>query len=93
MEMDAEASTHRDLGRCPEQGEAEGLALGAYRYTQYLTKKNGTQGAATILLERAPSAAQRAALRDQGDNPDQLLNEISETPEATSLLQLFIDFI
>ena len=42
---------------------------------------------------RAYIERQRAALRDQGDNPDQLLNEISETPEATSLLQLFIDFI
>ncbi len=42
---------------------------------------------------RAYIERQRAALRDQGDNPDQLLNEISETPEATSLLRLFIDFI
>ena len=42
---------------------------------------------------RAYIERQRAALRDQGDDPDQLLSEISETPEATSLLQRFISFI
>ncbi|UXZ53339.1 glutamine amidotransferase [Halomonas sp. 7T] len=42
---------------------------------------------------RAYIERQRAALRDQGDDPDQLLSEIGETPEATRLLQRFISFI
>lgn len=42
---------------------------------------------------RAYIERQRAALRDQGDDPDRLLDDIRETPDATSLLQRFLGFI
>ncbi|XUO83455.1 glutamine amidotransferase [Halomonas sp. KM007] len=39
---------------------------------------------------RAYIERQRAALRDQGEDPDQLLQDIAETPDATRLLTRFI---
>ncbi|WP_311063106.1 glutamine amidotransferase [Halomonas sp. DWK9] len=42
---------------------------------------------------RAYIERQRAALRDQGDDPDQLISTISETPDASSLLQRFMGFL
>lgn len=47
----------------------------------------------TPQVMRAYIERQRAALRDQGDDPDALLNAINDTPEATSLLRHFLRFV
>ncbi|MEA2117992.1 glutamine amidotransferase [Halovibrio sp. HP20-50] len=47
----------------------------------------------TAPVMRAYIERQRAALRNQGEDPDTLLAEISDSPEASSLLQRFLAFV
>jgi GMP synthase (glutamine-hydrolysing) len=47
----------------------------------------------TIPVMRAYIERQRAALRDQGENPETLSAEVTDAPEAASLLQHFLSFV
>jgi GMP synthase (glutamine-hydrolysing) len=47
----------------------------------------------TVPVMRAYIERQRAALRDQGENPSTLSAEVTEAPEAASLLQRFLNFV
>ncbi|KPQ20538.1 MULTISPECIES: glutamine amidotransferase [unclassified Halomonas] len=47
----------------------------------------------TAPVMRAYLERQRAALRDQGEDPDALLSAVQDTPEASSLLRRFMAFI
>ncbi|SDO11227.1 glutamine amidotransferase [Vreelandella arcis] len=47
----------------------------------------------TVPIMQAYIARQRAALRDQGEDPEALISAVRDTPEATGLLQRFLAFI
>ncbi|TVP48914.1 MAG: glutamine amidotransferase [Halomonas sp.] len=47
----------------------------------------------TAPVMRAYIERQRAALRDQGEDPESLLANVTDSPEATSLLQRFLGFV
>ncbi|MCH4811808.1 glutamine amidotransferase [Vreelandella neptunia] len=47
----------------------------------------------SVPVMRAYIERQRAALRDQGENPESLSAEVTEAPEAASLLQRFLAFV
>jgi GMP synthase (glutamine-hydrolysing) len=47
----------------------------------------------TVPVMRAYIERQRAALRDQGENPETLSAEVTDAPEAASLLQHFLSFV
>jgi GMP synthase (glutamine-hydrolysing) len=47
----------------------------------------------TVPVMRAYIERQRAALRDQGEDPENLLADVTDCPEATSLLRRFLTFV
>ena len=47
----------------------------------------------TAPVMRAYLERQRAALRDQGEDPDALLSDVHDTPEASGLLRRFLAFV
>ena len=47
----------------------------------------------TASVMRTYIERQRAALRDQGEDPDHLAANVTDSPEATSLLQRFLAFV
>ncbi|MFN2409823.1 MAG: glutamine amidotransferase [Halomonas sp.] len=47
----------------------------------------------TVPVMRAYLERQRAALRDQGEDPDALISGVHDTPEASGLLRRFLAFV